>query len=261
MNDHVRPCNLKPQRRDLTPVLHRPVELADNSGQKWILGRDGLSAIGVTDGVIGRPACRSLEIVGAALQADGETRSAFAASSIRRRSVSHGPFCRTRRISQGNKYLHRGRHGQDRAGSEGGKRAGSSSAGADEPRLSLQTDWIGSRAAVAGAGPRATAARRITVTVTPRFRAECVAKLRLRLSAKAWNFRPRTAHCAAVSCWVVRLGTAVRKMICKVFREDTCGAVDMIIDYTSVVRRSWCRMPINSCCIDCCWLIVNGVGF
>src|ERR1039458_3896098 len=52
------------------------------------------------DGVIGRPACRSLEIVGAALQADGETRSAFAASSIRRRSVSHGPFCRTRRISQ-----------------------------------------------------------------------------------------------------------------------------------------------------------------
>jgi hypothetical protein len=47
-----------------------------------------MSAIGVTDGVIGRPACRSLEIVGAALQADGETRSAFAASSIRRRSAA-----------------------------------------------------------------------------------------------------------------------------------------------------------------------------
>src|SRR5712671_6399869 len=27
-NDHVRPCNLKPQPRDLTPVLHRPVEPA-----------------------------------------------------------------------------------------------------------------------------------------------------------------------------------------------------------------------------------------
>src|SRR5947207_12522013 len=27
-NDHVRPCNLKPQRRDLTPVLRRPVEPA-----------------------------------------------------------------------------------------------------------------------------------------------------------------------------------------------------------------------------------------
>src|SRR5450830_261061 len=40
------------------------------------------------DGVIGRPACRSLEILGAALQADGETRSAFAASSIRRRSAA-----------------------------------------------------------------------------------------------------------------------------------------------------------------------------
>src|SRR5437868_1232144 len=26
MNDPVRPCNLKPQQRDLTPVLRRPVE-------------------------------------------------------------------------------------------------------------------------------------------------------------------------------------------------------------------------------------------
>src|ERR1035437_4961521 len=33
MDDHVRPCNSKPQQRDLTPVLHRPVELAANSGQ------------------------------------------------------------------------------------------------------------------------------------------------------------------------------------------------------------------------------------
>ena len=40
------------------------------------------------DGVIGRPACRSLVNVGAALQADGGTRSAFAASSIRRRSAA-----------------------------------------------------------------------------------------------------------------------------------------------------------------------------
>jgi hypothetical protein len=28
MNDHVRPCNLKHQQRDLTPVLRRPVEPA-----------------------------------------------------------------------------------------------------------------------------------------------------------------------------------------------------------------------------------------
>src|ERR1035437_103098 len=40
------------------------------------------------DGVIGRPACRSLEILGAALQADGETRSVVTASSIRRRSAA-----------------------------------------------------------------------------------------------------------------------------------------------------------------------------
>src|SRR5664280_1602090 len=62
--------------------------------------RTRLFAIGLTDGVIGQPACRSLVNVGAALQADGETRSAFAASSIRRRSVSHGPFCWTRCFSQ-----------------------------------------------------------------------------------------------------------------------------------------------------------------
>src|SRR6202790_4348761 len=29
--DHVRPCNLKPQQRDLTPVLRRPVEPAVKS--------------------------------------------------------------------------------------------------------------------------------------------------------------------------------------------------------------------------------------
>ena len=31
-NDHVRPCNLKPQQRDLTPVLRRPVEPAGRYG-------------------------------------------------------------------------------------------------------------------------------------------------------------------------------------------------------------------------------------
>src|SRR5216683_6796579 len=33
MNDHVRPCNLKPPQRDLTPVLRRPVEPAPESGR------------------------------------------------------------------------------------------------------------------------------------------------------------------------------------------------------------------------------------
>src|SRR5450759_5147744 len=62
--------------------------LLDQSGQRWILARDGLSAYDPTDGVIGQPACRSLANVGAALQADGGTRSAFAASSIRWRSAA-----------------------------------------------------------------------------------------------------------------------------------------------------------------------------
>jgi len=33
--DHVRPCNLKPRQRDLTPVLRRPVEPAP---QQWTFG-------------------------------------------------------------------------------------------------------------------------------------------------------------------------------------------------------------------------------
>src|SRR5450759_5280034 len=69
--------------------------------------------------------------------------------------AQHGPFCRTRRISQGNKYLHRGRHGQDRARSKSGERTRSSAAGAEKPCLSLQSNWTGSRAAVAMALPRA----------------------------------------------------------------------------------------------------------
>src|SRR5436190_17068297 len=40
------------------------------------------------DGVIGRRCCGQLKILGAALQADGETRSVDAASSIRRRSAA-----------------------------------------------------------------------------------------------------------------------------------------------------------------------------
>src|ERR1019366_4736988 len=52
------------------------------------LQSDGARDTRPKDGVIGRPACRSLEILGAALQADGGTRSAFAASSIRRRSAA-----------------------------------------------------------------------------------------------------------------------------------------------------------------------------
>src|SRR5262252_2737596 len=43
---------------------------------------------GSKDGVIGRRSCGELKILGAALQADGETRSADAASSIRRRSAA-----------------------------------------------------------------------------------------------------------------------------------------------------------------------------
>src|SRR5438552_12898154 len=47
-----------------------------------------MSALLPKDGVIGRRCCGQLKILGAALQADGETRSVDAASSIRRRSAA-----------------------------------------------------------------------------------------------------------------------------------------------------------------------------
>jgi hypothetical protein len=40
-NDHVRACNLKPEQRDLTPVLHRPVEPAAESGHSSLNVRSG----------------------------------------------------------------------------------------------------------------------------------------------------------------------------------------------------------------------------
>src|SRR5450830_1690302 len=66
-------------------------EPCESRGSRTVLGAPGGEippGDSTKDGVIGRPACRSLEILGAALQADGETRSAFAASSIRRRSAA-----------------------------------------------------------------------------------------------------------------------------------------------------------------------------
>src|SRR5215211_162630 len=67
-------------------------------------------------------ACGYLKILGAALQADGETRSVVRPQASEG-EAQHGPFCWIGRIGQGDKRLYCGRHGQDRAGSEGGERA------------------------------------------------------------------------------------------------------------------------------------------
>src|SRR5664279_378390 len=62
--------------------------LSERSGQVPASTLTNSVANDPTDGVIGQPACRLLANVGAALQADGGTRSAFAASSIRWRSAA-----------------------------------------------------------------------------------------------------------------------------------------------------------------------------
>src|SRR5262245_11712420 len=61
----------------------------------WTKGHNGdvktgpaMSALTPKDGVIGRQCCGELKILGAALQADGETRFVVTASSIRRRSAA-----------------------------------------------------------------------------------------------------------------------------------------------------------------------------
>jgi hypothetical protein len=74
-------CGIEFLRHGVLLVFGAPGQLKTLAGQEH--GRTI-----PLDGVIGRPAFRSLEILGAALQADGETRSAFAASSIRRRSAA-----------------------------------------------------------------------------------------------------------------------------------------------------------------------------
>src|SRR5205814_3522016 len=56
--DHVRPCNLKPRQRDLTPVLRRPVEPAR--------GRADLLALDVA-GVL-QPLSKSAQTFGSSIR-------------------------------------------------------------------------------------------------------------------------------------------------------------------------------------------------
>src|SRR6516164_6804180 len=63
--------------------------------------------------------------------------------------AQHGLFCGTGRFGQGHERLHCGWHGQDRSGSEGGERTGSSADGTEGLCLPLQAHWIGSWTAVA----------------------------------------------------------------------------------------------------------------
>src|SRR5882672_7958276 len=99
-----------------------------------------------------------LKILGAALQADGETRSVVTASSIRRRSAAWTILLdwtyRSRRPASA-LWMTRA----DRAGSEGSERARSSAAGSGEPHLPLQADRTGSRASIAMAFQRACRSR------------------------------------------------------------------------------------------------------
>src|SRR5580704_18476373 len=105
-----------------------------------------MSGLRPTDGVIGPRVCWWLKILGAALQADGETRSVYTASSIRRRSAAwiillDWMFRSRRRASA--LWMTRARSfGEVKVASEPKAFVG----GPQESRLPLQANWIGSRA-------------------------------------------------------------------------------------------------------------------
>jgi hypothetical protein len=67
-----------------------------------------MSAFGGKDGVIGRRLVDSWKILGAALQADGETGSPLYGPQASEGEAQHGPFCWTGRFGQGHERLHCG---------------------------------------------------------------------------------------------------------------------------------------------------------
>ena len=109
----------------------------------------GMSGLPQTDGVIGRRVCWWLKVLGAALQADGETRSVGTASSIRRRSAAWIILLdwtyRSRRPASA-LWIDTGRMVREvKVASE----PEALLPVADEPALPLQADRTGSRAVVA----------------------------------------------------------------------------------------------------------------
>jgi hypothetical protein len=78
-------------------------------GPKRTFGGCGsMSAFGGKDGVIGRRLVDSWKILGAALQADGETGSPLYGPQASEGEAQHGLFCWTGRFGQGHERLHCG---------------------------------------------------------------------------------------------------------------------------------------------------------
>jgi hypothetical protein len=67
-----------------------------------------MSALPPEDGVIGRQLVDSCKILGAALQADGETGSPLYGPQASEGEAQHGLFCGTGRIGQVHERLHCG---------------------------------------------------------------------------------------------------------------------------------------------------------
>jgi hypothetical protein len=63
MNDHVRPCNLKPQQRDLAPVLRRPVEPAGAKQTYAFLSLIVVAGLLLPRPVVAQPAQRSVLVL------------------------------------------------------------------------------------------------------------------------------------------------------------------------------------------------------
>jgi hypothetical protein len=83
------------RRRSRTFASYRKSVTSILECRSWVIfdrciryPRRSMSVVTPVDGVIGRPACGWLKILGAAFQADGGTRPACTTSSIRRRSAA-----------------------------------------------------------------------------------------------------------------------------------------------------------------------------
>src|SRR5258705_4868776 len=118
-----------------------------------------MSASAPKDGVIGRPSLWIAEEFWVLRFRLMVKRGPWLRPQASEGEAQHGAFCWIGCIGQGDQRLYCRRHGPDRAGSEGSKRARRFAAVSAEPDLPLQADRTGSRSVIAMAFQRTCRSR------------------------------------------------------------------------------------------------------